>query len=68
MQGGHAYWAHVGDSRFYLLRQGKLIGATKDHSKVQYLVDQGIIAPQDVVDASGPQQDLQLPRRCSSIR
>ena len=33
---------------FYLLRQGKLIGATKDHSKVQYLVDQGIIAPQDV--------------------
>ena len=26
VQGGHAYWAHVGDSRFYLLRQGKLIG------------------------------------------
>jgi len=48
VQGNHAYWAHVGDSRFYLLRQGKLIGATKDHSKVQYLVDQGIIAPQDV--------------------
>ena len=49
VQGGHAYWAHVGDSRFYLLRQGKLIASTKDHSKVQYLVDQGIIAPQDVV-------------------
>ena len=49
VQGNHAYWAHVGDSRLYLLRQGKLIGATKDHSKVQYLVDQGIIAPQDVV-------------------
>jgi len=48
VQGNHAYWAHVGDSRLYLLRQGKLIGATKDHSKVQYLVDQGIIAPQDV--------------------
>jgi PPM family protein phosphatase len=48
VQGNHAYWAHVGDSRFYLLRQGKVIGATKDHSKVQYLVDQGIIAPQDV--------------------
>ena len=63
VQGGHAYWAHVGDSRFYLFRQGKLIGSTKDHSKVQYLVDQGIIAPQDVVDASGPQQDLQLPGR-----
>jgi serine/threonine protein phosphatase PrpC len=43
VQAGHTWWAHVGDSRFYLLRQGKLIGATKDHSKVQYLVDQGEI-------------------------
>ena len=48
VQGGHAYWAHVGDSRFQLFRQGRLIGTTKDHSKVQYLVDQGIIGPQDV--------------------
>ena len=49
VQGDHAYWAHAGDSRLYLLRQGRLIGATKDHSKVQYLVDQGIISPADVV-------------------
>jgi serine/threonine protein phosphatase PrpC len=44
VQTNHAYWAHVGDSRLYLYRQGKLIGQTKDHSKVQYLVDQGIIS------------------------
>jgi len=49
VQANHAYWAHVGDSRFYLFRQGVLIGATKDHSKVQYLVDQGVIAPDEVV-------------------
>ena len=49
VQGGHAYWAHVGDSRFYLLRQGKLIATTKDHSKVQYLVDQGLIMPDEVL-------------------
>ncbi len=55
VQGGHAYWAHVGDSRFYLLRQGRVVGATKDHSKVQYLVDQGIIGPQDV--ASHPDRN-----------
>jgi len=48
VQANHAYWAHVGDSRFYLFRQGALIGATKDHSKVQYLVDQGLIAADDV--------------------
>lgn len=50
VQANHAYWAHVGDSRFYLLRQGTLIGSTKDHSKVQYLVDQGIIQADDVPD------------------
>jgi len=48
VQAGHAYWAHVGDSRLYLFRQGTLVGSTKDHSKVQYLVDQGIIMPDEV--------------------
>ena len=48
VQAGHAYWAHVGDSRFYLYRQGKAIAQTKDHSKVQYLIDQGVIGPDEV--------------------
>jgi serine/threonine protein phosphatase PrpC len=48
VQAGHAYWAHVGDSRLYLYRQGGIIGQTKDHSKVQYLVDQGIIGADEV--------------------
>jgi len=48
VQAGHAYWAHVGDSRLYLYRQGGLIGQTKDHSKVQYLVDQGVIGTDQV--------------------
>jgi len=50
VQAGHAYWAHVGDSRFYLFRQGGLIAATKDHSKVQYLVDQGVIGAHEVAE------------------
>jgi serine/threonine protein phosphatase PrpC len=48
VQAGQAYWAHVGDSRFYLYRQGGVIAQTKDHSKVQYLIDQGVIGPDDV--------------------
>jgi serine/threonine protein phosphatase PrpC len=48
VQAGQAYWAHVGDSRLYLFRQGGLIGQTKDHSKVQYLIDQGQISDDDV--------------------
>jgi serine/threonine protein phosphatase PrpC len=50
VQAGHAYWAHVGDSRFYLFRQGGLIAATKDHSKVQYLLDQGVIGAHEVAE------------------
>jgi serine/threonine protein phosphatase PrpC len=50
VQAGHAYWVHVGDSRLYLYRRGALIAHTRDHSKVQYLVDQGIIRAVDVPD------------------
>ena len=32
LQGQAAYWAHCGDSRLYLVRGGKLIARTRDHS------------------------------------
>ncbi|MFZ1642566.1 MAG: protein phosphatase 2C domain-containing protein [Candidatus Contendobacter sp.] len=37
----------VGDSRIYRLRDGQLQQLTRDHSHVQELVDQGLIAPGD---------------------
>lgn len=49
VQANNAYWAHAGDSRLYLYRQGALLAQTKDHSKVQYLVDQGIIAAEEAM-------------------
>ncbi|NYZ74963.1 serine/threonine-protein phosphatase [Candidatus Micrarchaeota archaeon] len=37
-----AHVAHVGDSRVYLLRDGKLVQLTRDHSASQTLRDQGV--------------------------
>ena len=48
VQSGHAYWAHVGDSRLCHYRQGSLLSQTRDHSKVQYLVDQGLLSSAEV--------------------
>jgi PPM family protein phosphatase len=43
VQNGKAFWAHVGDSRLYQFRNGKLIAQTFDHSKVQQMIDQGLL-------------------------
>jgi PPM family protein phosphatase len=32
LQGNLAYWAHCGDSRLYLIRAGRLLARTRDHS------------------------------------
>jgi serine/threonine protein phosphatase PrpC len=48
VQDGVAYWAHVGDSRLYLLRDGRVENQTKDHSRVQMLVDLGRIREEAV--------------------
>lgn len=45
VQSGVAYWAHAGDSRLYLLRQGRLEARTRDHSRVQLMMEHGLLTP-----------------------
>ena len=48
VQDGAAYWAHVGDSRLYLIRDGRIEALTRDHSRVQMLVDMGRVREEAV--------------------
>lgn len=43
IQDGKAWWAHSGDSRLYVIRRGQLAATTLDHSRVQQLMDAGLI-------------------------
>jgi len=43
VQGASAYWAHVGDSRVYLLRDGRVVERTRDHTHVEQLLRAGRI-------------------------
>ena len=44
VQDNVAYWAHAGDSRLFLMRDGKVIAQTKDHSRIRLLVEEGMIS------------------------
>jgi len=48
VQDGGAYWAHVGDSRIYHLRAGAIENRTRDHSHVELLLREGLIAESEM--------------------
>jgi PPM family protein phosphatase len=54
--GDRAYFAHVGDSRLYLLRGSSISCLTRDHTVVNRLVEEGLITPEQA--ASHPQQHV----------
>jgi serine/threonine protein phosphatase PrpC len=48
VQDGGSYWAHVGDSRIYQLRTGAVVSRTRDHSHVELLLREGLIAEKEM--------------------
>jgi serine/threonine protein phosphatase PrpC len=47
LRGRQLYFAHVGDSRLYLVRNGKILRLTRDHSYVGRLVESGLVRAED---------------------
>lgn len=43
-----AAWGHIGDSRLYGFREGRIVVQTRDHSVVQSLVDAGYLQPREL--------------------
>lgn len=55
---GCALWAHVGDCRLYLYREGRLQQVTRDHSYVESLVSQGSLTEEEA--RNHPQRNMLL--------
>jgi serine/threonine protein phosphatase PrpC len=47
LRGRQLYFAHVGDSRLYLVRDSRIMRLTRDHSYVGRLVESGIVRAED---------------------
>ncbi len=50
VQEGGSFWAHVGDSRIYQLRDGRVVERSRDHSHVEVLIQEGAISEEEALD------------------
>jgi serine/threonine protein phosphatase PrpC len=50
IQDGGSYWGHIGDSRIYQMRDGKLVNRSRDHSHVEVLIQEGAITEEEAQD------------------
>ncbi len=50
LHGNQAWVAHIGDSRIYHVREGQVIWRTIDHTRVQKMVEMGLLAASQAKD------------------
>ncbi len=50
VQEGGAFWAHIGDSRIYQVRNGHVLARSRDHSHVEVLIQEGAITEEEAAD------------------
>jgi serine/threonine protein phosphatase PrpC len=50
VQEGGSYWGHIGDSRIYHVRDGRVLARSRDHSHVEVLIQEGAITEEEAAD------------------
>ena len=50
VQEGGSFWAHIGDSRIYQIRDGAVLTRSRDHSHVEVLIQEGAISEEEALD------------------
>ena len=50
VQEGGTFWAHIGDSRIYQVRDGAVLTRSRDHSHVEVLIQEGAISEEEAQD------------------
>ena len=50
VQEGGAFWAHIGDSRIYQVRDQRVLTRSRDHSHVEVLIQEGAITEDEALD------------------
>jgi serine/threonine protein phosphatase PrpC len=50
VQEGGSFWAHIGDSRIYQVRERSVLTRSRDHSHVEVLIQEGAISEEEAQD------------------
>jgi serine/threonine protein phosphatase PrpC len=50
IQENGSFWGHIGDSRIYQVREGRVLARSRDHSHVEVLIQEGAITEEEAQD------------------